>query len=103
MKIFEIVTTEDNKFAIQTLINKDFTFITDSRKSAEVVADYFTRVLIMGIGYSSALLTQTANKLVAELYPTSVVKNEAAEAAKVAKDAKVAEAAAAPAPDQPLQ
>ena len=103
MKIFEIVTTEDNKFAIQTLINKDFIFITDSRKSAEVVADYFTRVLIMGVGYSSALLTQTANKLVAELYPTSVVKNEAAEAAKVAKDAKVAEAAAAPAPDQPLQ
>ena len=103
MKIFEIVTTKDNKFAIQTLINKDFTFITDSRKSAEVVADYFTRVLIMGVGYSSALLTQTANKLVAELYPTSVVKDEAAEAAKVAKDAKVAEAAAAPAPDQPLQ
>ena len=100
MKIFEIVTTEDNKFAIQTLINKDFTFITDSHKSAEVVADYFTRVLIMGVGYSSALLTQTANKLVAELYPTSVVKDEAA---KVAKDAKVAEAAAAPAPDQPLQ
>jgi hypothetical protein len=51
----------------------------------------------MGVGYSSALLTQTANKLVAELYPTSVVKDE------VAKAAKVAEAAAAPAPDQPLQ
>jgi glycerate-2-kinase len=100
MKIFEIVTTKDNKFAIQTIINKDFTFITDSRKSAEVVADYFTRVLIMGVGYSSALLTQTANKLVAELYPTSVVNDEVAKATKAAK---VAEAAAAPAPDQPLQ
>ena len=101
MKIFEIVTTKDNKFAIQTLINKDFTFITDSRKSAEVVADYFTRVLIMGVGYSSALLTQTANKLVAELYPTSVVKDDVAKAAKVAEAIKVAEAAAPP--DQPLQ